>query len=220
MEKRWKKWLVSSGVLFLGFVFFTLLVTAFDRRPIGPEGSVVGFAAVNGFVFDLFGVSTFWYHLTEWMGVVAIAVVLCFGAAGLCQLVKRRDIRKVDGSLLVLGGIYGLVMGFYLLFEVWVVNYRPVILEGTLEASYPSSHTMLVMCVMATAAMQLRILLPEKKKLCLWMDIAAGVIITVTIIGRLLSGVHWFTDIVGSVLLSAALIALYCAGVHQLPSVF
>ena len=213
MEKNWKRWLARSGVLFGVFAMFTVLVACVDRQPIGPAGSVVGLAAINGAIFELLGVSPFWYDLTEWMGFVAVAVVLCFGVVGACQLVTRRSLSKVDSSILVLGGFYGLVLGFYLLFEVWVINCRPILTEGVLEASYPSSHTMLVLCVMITAAMQLRILLPKKQKLCRWIDVAAGGIAAITVVGRLLSGVHWFADIVGGVLLSGALIALYRSAV-------
>lgn len=102
-------------------------------------------------------------------------------------------------------------MACYLFFEQVVINYRPVLLGEELEASYPSSHTILVVCIMDTAAMQICRLFSDKKKLYLGMKCVSILLIVVTVIGRLLSGVHWFTDIVGGLLLSGALIVLYRA---------
>ena len=205
-----KLWLLPAA-LWAGFVLFTLLLTCVDVQAIGPQGSAVGFATVNGEVFQLLGAHLLWYHITDWLGVVAIVVAFSFAVTGLYQWVKRKSIRKVDRYILALGGFYLLVIACYLFFEKVVINCRPILMDGNLEASYPSSHTMIVVSIMATAAMAFRALCPRRRGWCLAVDIFAAVVIAVTVMGRLIAGVHWLTDIVGGLLLSAALVATYWA---------
>lgn len=148
------------------------------------------------------------YTITDWLGLVPLCFVLGFAILGLVQLVKRRSLLKVDYSILVLGGFYLIVMAAYLFFEIFVINYRPVLIEGYLEASYPSSTTMLVMCVMPTARMQLHTRIRNARV----RELINGMIMAFTVfmvVGRLLSGVHWITDIIGGALLSAGLVMLY-----------
>lgn len=198
---------LTFGVL---FVLWTLAVSYIDVRAIGPEGSEVGFAALNGFVHELTGVHMTLYTMTDWLGLVPFAIVFGFAILGLVQLIRRRSFLKVDRSILVLGGFYVLVMAAYLLFENVVINYRPVLIEGVLEVSYPSSTTMLTLCVIPTAMMQLgeRIKGSAVRRVVLGVMAVFGAFM---VVGRLISGVHWFTDIIGGTLLSVALVMLYCA---------
>lgn len=210
MQKRSKKYLIITGTLFLIFILFTVIIKNVDVQPVGPCQSKVGLAAINQFVFQILGVNLIWYDITDWLGTAAIIIALGFAALGLFQLIKRKSIKKVDCRLLLLGAFYFLVMAVYVFFELVIINYRPVLLSESLEASYPSSHTMLVICIMGTAMMQFHYYL-RGKKACLWtVDIMSGLLIAVMVIGRLLSGVHWFTDIVAGILLSSALNSLYC----------
>ena len=194
----------------MAFLLWTVLVRFVDVRAIGPEGSSVGFAALNGYVHELTGVNWLLYTVTDWLGIVPIAVALGFAILGLVQLIKRKSLWKVDHSILALGVFYIVVMAAYIFFEVVVINYRPTLIDGYLEASYPSSTTMLVMCVMPTAAMQLnaRIKNTILKRCAI---IAIIVFIAFMVIGRLISGVHWITDIIGGTLLSAGLVTVYDA---------
>ena len=205
-----KLWLLPAA-LWAAFVLFTLLLTCVDVQSIGPQGSAVVFATVNGWAFQLLGVHLLWYHITDWLGVVAIAIAFAYAVTGLCQLIKRKSIRKVDRHILVLGGFYLLVIACYIFFENVVINCRPILMGGNLEASYPSSHIMIVVSIMATAAMAFRALCPQNKGWRLAVGIFAAVVIAITVIGRLIAGVHWLTDIVGGLLLSAALVVSYWA---------
>lgn len=208
MTMKQKLWLLPAA-LWAAFVLFTLLLTCVDVQSIGTQGSAMGFATVNGWAFQLLGVHLLWYHITDWLGVVAIAIAFGFAVVGLYQWVKRKSLRKVDRHILVLGGFYLLVIACYLFFEKVVINCRPILMYGSLEASYPSSHTMIVVSIMATASMAFRALCPWRRGWCLAVDVFAAVVISVTVMGRLIAGVHWLTDIVGGLLLSAASVATY-----------
>ena len=210
MKKKRIKMLSLAVGLLVVFVAWTLLVKAVDVRPIGPEGSKIGFSAFNSLVHRTVGVNMSLYVITDWLGLVPIATVLGFAALGLCQLIKRKSLLKVDRSIIILGGFFVAVAAVFLLFEALAVNYRPVLIEGQLEASYPSSTTMLVLCVMPTAVMQLRSRIKSQPvKLAVTLLIIA--FIAFMVIGRILSGVHWITDIIGGALLSAGLVGIYRA---------
>lgn len=205
MKKR--NFCIALGLL-AAFVLWTIAICQIDVQAIGPQDSTVGFATLNGFVHDLTRVHMQLYTITDWLGLVPVAFIFGFALLGFIQWIKRKHILKVDGSLLVLGGFYMVVMAAYLFFERFVINYRPVLIEGFLEASYPSSTTMLVLCVMPTAMMQLCERIKNRIfKRCVAVAIAAFIVFMV--VGRLISGVHWLTDIIGGALLSAGLVMMY-----------
>ena len=208
MKKETKKNFGIAAILLGAFVVWTAAVQLVDVQPIGPQGSTVGFATVNSWVHNLTGVHMSLYTVTDWLGLVPIGVAMGFALLGLIQWIKRKHLRQVDFSILVLGGFYLLVMAAYVLFEVFVINHRPVLINGCLEASYPSSTTMLVLCVMPTTLMQLNARI-KNQTLKRWIGFGITAFILFMVIGRLLSGVHWFTDIVGGALLSAGLAMLY-----------
>lgn len=210
MQKKSRRlFFVGVGLLAL-FVLWTVLIRFVDVRAIGPRESSVGFAALNSCIHGITGVNMSLYVITDWLGLVPIGVALGFAVLGFVQWIKRKSLFKVDRSILVLGGFYIVVMAVYILFEIVVINYRPTLIDGYLEASYPSSTTMLVMCVMPTAAMQLngRIKNTVLRRCAI---IAIVAFTAFMVIGRLFSGVHWITDIIGGALFSAGVVMIYNA---------
>lgn len=206
-----KKSLFCAGVFFIfAFALWTVLVRLIDVQAIGPNGSSVGFATLNGFVHRITGSNISLYIITDWLSLVPIGVAFAFALLGLIQWIKRKRLNNVDKSIRRLGIFYIIVMAVYVLFEVVVINYRPVLIQGYLEASYPSSTTMLVLCVMPTAMMLIQ---SHIKSLVIKRCIIITIILFIAfmVIGRVLSGVHWITDIIGGILFSAGIDLLFCS---------
>lgn len=208
MKRKYGKSFRGAICMLAVFLLWTIAVLFVDVQPIGPRGTSVGFATVNQFVHNLTGVRMDLYALTDWLGFVPLGFAIGFASLGLIQWIKRKHLLKVDYSILVLGGFYLIVMAAYFLFEIFVINYRPVLINGYLEPSYPSSTTMLVLCVMPTAIMQFHSRIQnDMLRRCVAYGITVFTVFMV--VGRLISGVHWITDIIGGALLSAGLVLMY-----------
>lgn len=207
--KRNAKYNLCLGIGFiLLFILWTVLVMTADVKPIGLKGSNVGFATVNSAVHKLTGANMSLYNVTDWLGLVPILVCFIFAGVGLYQLIKRRSLLKVDKDILILGVYYFLVIAAYLIFEMIPVNYRPVFINGFMEVSYPSSTTLLVLCVMLTLNFQVDRRIKNKTVRNI-INIVSVFFSVFMVIGRLISGVHWLSDIVGSVLISLGLFYIY-----------
>lgn len=207
MNKKIKNFIIATALI-VSFILWTLLISFVDVQQIGPNGSSVGFATINSAIHKLFGVNFSLYNITDWAGLVPVVFGLGFALLGLIQWIKRKHILKVDIGILILGVFYIVTLILYLTFESIVINYRPVLINGYLEASYPSSTTLLVLCVMPTAIMQLKDQI-KNKVLNLIMISLISLFIIFMVIGRLISGVHWVTDIIGGILLSSGLVMIY-----------
>ena len=201
-----------AAALFAIFTIFTLLTLVVDVRAIGPFGSKVGFSKLNLNAWQAMGRSETWYKVSEIMGLLTILAAVAFVGLGVWQLIRRKSLRKIDPAIWLLGLLYVCLAGTYAVFELIIVNYRPILVEGVLEASYPSSHTMLVCGVMGSAIVAVWHIFASKI-VRISATAVASVVTVLTLVGRMLSGVHWLTDIIGGVLIAAALVAAYLTAV-------
>jgi membrane-associated phospholipid phosphatase len=215
MQKKTGNFIIT-GIWVILFILFTVLIQTVDVSAIGPKDSSVGFASINGLVHEFLGVHRLWYTITYWLGFIPLSTAGVFAVIGLMQLVRRRSLLKVDKSIIALGIFYGVTIIVYVLFEFYIVNYRPILIDGYLEASYPSSHTMMACCFMAAAMLECGVLVKDKT-VNLIVRIASVIIMAVIVIGRLVSGAHWFTDIIGGLLISGALIMGFYSVLSMLP---
>ena len=221
MEKT-KKLYIITAILLIVSIAYIILVKTVDVQsiwPVNPETGIkseVGFATVNNSFKDLVGESDTWYKITKYSGYVALLLAAGYGVYGFLQLLKNKSIFKVDKRILALGAFYVVVIAIYVLFEIFIVNYRPVLEEsGELEASFPSSHTVLAICVCGSSMMVSKYFV-KNKKVKFVMDAFAGILLVVTLGGRLISGVHWLSDIIGGIIISACLLTAFSAVINTI----
>ena len=203
MNKKKRNFFIST-ILILLAVVFTILVKVVDVKQVGVNGTSIGFATLNQFVFKTTGVNMIWYHITDWLGLVPIFMAMAYALVGLIQLIKRKSLFKVDKEIIILGLFYIVVISLYIFFEKVIVNYRPILMNGFLEASYPSSHTLMTICLCGSSIIVNRKLF--NNKIAKFVNFLSLVVVLITVIGRILSGVHWFTDIIGGIFIGGALL--------------
>ena len=201
-----KKNILICVLLVLISIIYTLLVKYVDTSTIGPNGSVVGFSSLNSFVFNLTGNNMTLYKITEILGIIPILIALMYAVIGLIQVIDRKSL-KVDKELIALGILYVVVILIYVFFEKCIINYRPVIIDGVLEASYPSSHTLLSICICGSSLLINKYLF-NNKKIYKYINIISIISMVLIVLGRLLSGVHWASDIIGSIIISITLLKI------------
>ena len=202
-----KKNIIISIVLIILSVLFTELVKNIDVKPIGPNESLVGFADINRLFHNLIGSNMIIYKVTEFLGYIPIVMALVYVFIGLKELIERKSLLKVDREIYIIALFYVLVVGVYVFFEKFIVNYRPILIDGVLEASYPSSHTLMSICLCGSSIIINKKIF--KNKFGDVENILSVILILLIVIGRIISGVHWFTDILGGIIISSALLVIF-----------
>lgn len=137
MKEKGKRFLGIGSIFVVGFVIWTVLIQRVDVQTLGVNGTDIGFATINCWFHQLTGVHMEIYTITDWLGLVPIFICMIFGGIGCVQLMKGRSLFKVDYDIILLGIYYVLVVFGYLIFEMIPINYRPILIEGFMEASYP-----------------------------------------------------------------------------------
>lgn len=203
-----KKYFIAGIILICAFIIWTILIQIVDVKPIGQDETKTGFALLNSCFHKITGVNLSLYHVTDWLGLIPIVFCLIFGITGFIQLIRRKNLFKVDYFVTLSGIYYIIIILLYLLFEMIPINYRPVLISGVMESSYPSSTTLLVASVMPSVSLLIKRRI-KAEFIRRFTDVSVTIFILFVVIGRTLSGVHWITDIIGAVLLSAGLFLIY-----------
>lgn len=201
---------IMAGVVLLISIIFTILVSTVDVQPSGISGTNLGFSTINHSVFDSIGTNDAIYLATEILGYIFIIPAAFFAVLGIIQLIKRKNLKKVDLHFYALLGLYIAVAATYVFFELVAVNYRPILIDGKAEASYPSSHTMLAITVLLSSFLMICRLVKNRTIKFVALGVTAVCSVAMAIL-RLYSGVHWATDIIGGILISVSLVLIFNA---------
>lgn len=208
MKKKSALFLSLSLAVFVAFVIYTICVKFVDVAKIGPNGSSVGFSTMNGAVHDAVGVNWLFYHITDLVGGAVLLIGVFFAVVGIVQWAKRKSLRKVDNNILALGIFYIATVFVFVFFEICVVNRRPVIIDNVLEASYPSSTSLLSLTFLLSLFLQIDIYI-KNKTARIFCKVATVLLCIFLVVGRVISGVHWCSDILGGIIIGTALVLLY-----------
>ena len=202
-----KNKLIIPSALTLTSFLYTFLVKNIDVKAIGPNSSEVGFASLNNGFRNFIGHNMTIYKISEYVGYLLLLLVAMYGILGIRQLIKRKSLKKVDKEFYILGSLYILMLVVYIFFEKCIINYRPILIDNVLEASYPSSHTILSLCVGISA-----LFINKKYIKAEYVGTFNKIVIalmSVTLLFRIVSGVHWISDIIGGIIISATLISYF-----------
>ena len=205
MVEKKKKWFRISIWLLAIAVIYTVLVKYVDVKAIGPSSTKVGFATMNGWFKDLIGYNKLFYKISKYAGVIPFLFCAYYGLLGVIELIKKKSFKKVNYRYYILACFYVIFVAMYFFFEKVAINYRPVIIdikEG-IEASYPSTHTLLAICLCGSSLIVSKFFIKNEtlRKLA---NIAAWGLMVIIVVARLISGVHWLSDILGGILISLA----------------
>lgn len=212
MKKR--NIIISIILLFIATIY-TILVKNIDVSPIGPNSSSVGFSSINAFFQNLIGSHMTIYKLTEILGIITLLIAISYALVGAFELFKRKSFTKVDYEIYVLGALYIIVLGLYIFFEKCIINYRPILIDGILEASYPSSHTLMAICICGSSIIVNKKIFKNKIS---QIENKLSIFLMITIVlGRFASGVHWFSDILGGIIISIALLFTFYTIIASIP---
>jgi len=203
-----KKNIILSTLLLIISILYTICIKYIDVSSIGPNNSEVGLSTINKYIHELLPYKESLYKLTSILGIFLFIIVGIYALVGIIELIKRKSLLKVDKEIIALGVFYIVVALIFVFFEKVVINYRPVIIDNELEASYPSTHTLLTMCICISSIIINKLKYNNFKYIKIT-NILTIILALSIVIGRIISGVHWITDIMGGLIISLALLSIF-----------
>lgn len=215
MKKSSKGFLISA-ILFVVTIIFSIGAAKCDVAEVGINSVKVGYSSMNdafyNFIGGAEGFHKSFYSISEALGYLSFLFIAGFALLGAYQLYKRKSIKKVNPSIIVMGVMFVFVLVLYVAFDKLGLNLRPLIMPGeaSLEPSFPSSHAMLACVIHGAGILEIdEVMFPCIGRTILKIVMAAMMLVIVFC--RLFSGAHWLSDIIAGVLISGVVVSLFYA---------
>ncbi len=137
-----------------------------------------------------------WELITNVILVISILTLVAFATLGLYQWISRKSIEKVDRELRwMLLPLFLMAVTYFVFDKLLILNTRP---NGSGEASFPSTHVMVVATIFFLTTLILHKYVKSKTTRII-LEILMFVCISLTCIGRVLANMHWSVDIIGGI---------------------
>ena len=192
-----------SGIMLIIILVFIVLL---KKVNVGTNGDKnIGLSKINLAIYNSLGTNKIMDIISTIILAMAGALALFFVVIGIIEVVKRKKLEMLDNSIKALALVYVITGWIYLIFDyILVINYRPTTECISSSPSFPSTHTMLILMIFLTGITVLEGLI-KNKKLLYFVEIGFGLLGILAIVTRMLSGKHWFTDIIAGILFAIML---------------
>lgn len=192
---------IISLCCLLGFIVLLIVVKTVNVKT-NALGIEVGLYSINNSLLPSVSITEFG-SLSDILMLISFVFFGIVGLMGISEFLKKRSLRKVNHIYYLYVCMLLLIVIIYLFFEIVTVNYRPILIDGVKEASFPSSHIFITSSLVLCSCYVFSKYIGKNYSKSLYI-ISIIMIIFVTF-GRLLSKNHWFTDCIAGLLISFVL---------------
>lgn len=199
MNKEKRNYYITLAI-FIVFIIFTIGVMNIDVMAIGPKDGKVGFSTINKKVFEIFGQNDKWDQVSDKLLSISVFVELGFILITIFQIIKRKSLFKIDYDISIFFILYIIFALINVFFDYIAINNRPIIEDGKVEASYPSTHTFMTVFMLGFLMIEIWCRIKNKAIKNIIYTICVIIMIAMPIL-RVIAGRHWLTDVIGGVIL-------------------
>lgn len=197
---------IIISILWLILLIFTILVSFVDVKIFNVTNTKIGLYSLNK-IFLVNSINSNYINIiSNGIFLICLLVIILMLLLITFEYFKTKKINKNNLNFFIHFLIMVLI---WIIFDkILIINYRPILINGNIEGSYPSTHVMVSTFVLLFLSDQLKKIFKNDK---IFYIISIGLII-IQSISRILLTMHWFTDIIGGLLIGCLLFFTFLRG--------